>query len=228
MPGGRCRACRIDLEALQRLGSRRWILSGHRISTRVLGRPRVFHDGRPGGEIDSRLERAGFDKEERAFRAHLTLARAKDNRLESALVKAAAQFAETEFGTFIADRCLSLPKHAEAGRPRLHEAEGIPAVTPLAIIGAGGWGTALAVTQARAQRPVRLWVYEPDLAEAMVRTRENASTSRVFRFRRRCRSAIRCEEVAQGCGVVIVAVPSHFYRSVAKQLLPLLQRKRFS
>ena len=173
------------------------------------------------GEIDSRLERAGFDKEERAFRAHLTLARAKDNRLESALVKAAAQFAETEFGTFIADRVLSLPKHVEAGRRRLHEAEGVPAVTPLAIIGAGGWGTALAVTQARAQRPVRLWVYETDLAaDDGAYAGEQQFTSRVFRFRRRCRSAIRCEEAAQGCGVVIVAVPSHFYRSVAKQLLP--------
>ena len=43
----------------------------------------------------------------------------------------------------------------------------------LAIIGAGGWGTALAITQARAKRPVRLWVYESDLADGMARSREN-------------------------------------------------------
>jgi RNA 2',3'-cyclic 3'-phosphodiesterase len=56
-------------------------------------------------EIDSRLERAGFDHEKRAFRAHLTLARSRGTRLDGALVTAAAELAETEFGTFVADRC---------------------------------------------------------------------------------------------------------------------------
>jgi 2'-5' RNA ligase len=56
-------------------------------------------------EIDARLERAGFDKEKRAFRPHITLARAKTSRLESSLVKAAEKFAETDFGSFVVDRC---------------------------------------------------------------------------------------------------------------------------
>jgi 2'-5' RNA ligase len=55
-------------------------------------------------EINSRLERAGFDGENRAFRAHVTLARSKDTRLEGALVTAAAEFSDTEFGSFVADR----------------------------------------------------------------------------------------------------------------------------
>jgi len=93
-------------------------------------------------------------------------------------------------------------------------------VTPLAIIGAGGWGTALAITQARAQRPVRLWVYENDLAETMVRTRENSIYLPGVPIPETVRIGNSMEEAAQGCGVVIVAVPSHFYRSVAKQLLP--------
>jgi len=93
-------------------------------------------------------------------------------------------------------------------------------VTPLAIIGAGGWGTALAITQARAHRPVRLWVYENDLAETMVRTRENSIYLPGVPIPETVRIGNSMEEAAQGCGVVIVAVPSHFYRSVAKQLLP--------
>ena len=93
-------------------------------------------------------------------------------------------------------------------------------MTPLAIIGAGGWGTALAITQARAQRPVRLWVYENDLAETMVRTRENSIYLPGVPIPETVRIGNSMEEAAQGCGVVIVAVPSHFYRSVAKQLLP--------
>ena len=55
-------------------------------------------------EVDSRLVRAGFDSENRAFRAHLTLARTKELRLENALVKAAEPFVDTEFGMFQADR----------------------------------------------------------------------------------------------------------------------------
>ena len=44
----------------------------------------------------------------------------------------------------------------------------------IAIVGAGGWGTALAITMARAERRVRLWVHEPDLAVSMTETRDNA------------------------------------------------------
>jgi 2'-5' RNA ligase len=54
-------------------------------------------------EIDSRLEQEGFEREERDFRAHLTLARTKGNRLERSLVKAAERFQQMEFGTFIAN-----------------------------------------------------------------------------------------------------------------------------
>ena len=55
-------------------------------------------------EVDARLVRAGFDSENRAFRAHLTLARTKESRLETTLVKTAEPFEQTEFGTFQADR----------------------------------------------------------------------------------------------------------------------------
>lgn len=74
--------------------------------------PRVFWAGLHAStmegltqEIDARLERAGFDREKRAFRPHITLARSKTGRLESTLVSAAEKFAETDFGLFTADRC---------------------------------------------------------------------------------------------------------------------------
>ena len=46
-------------------------------------------------------------------------------------------------------------------------------MNPIAIIGGGGWGTALAITLARIERDVRLWVYEPYLVETMIATHEN-------------------------------------------------------
>ena len=42
-----------------------------------------------------------------------------------------------------------------------------------AVIGAGAWGTVLADLLARNGHEVRLWAYEPDVVEAINRTREN-------------------------------------------------------
>jgi 2'-5' RNA ligase len=55
-------------------------------------------------EIDARMERLGFDRERRAFRPHLTLARARDTRFGSELTRAAERFKDQEFGSFLADR----------------------------------------------------------------------------------------------------------------------------
>ena len=66
-------------------------------------------------EIDTRLERAGFDRERRAFRAHVTLARAKNRPLERALVTASTPFTNADFGTFTADRCYLYESVLKAG-----------------------------------------------------------------------------------------------------------------
>jgi 2'-5' RNA ligase len=66
-------------------------------------------------EIDSRLEHAGFDRERRAFRPHLTLARAKGSRLDKALVTAATPFTETEFGTFTVNQIYLFESTLKAG-----------------------------------------------------------------------------------------------------------------
>jgi RNA 2',3'-cyclic 3'-phosphodiesterase len=55
-------------------------------------------------ELDSRLERLGFEKEKRAFRPHITLARARDSRIDSSLVTAASKYLEHDFGSFTVDR----------------------------------------------------------------------------------------------------------------------------
>jgi glycerol-3-phosphate dehydrogenase (NAD(P)+) len=47
-------------------------------------------------------------------------------------------------------------------------------VTGVAVIGAGAFGTALAVVQAAAGRPVRLWGRDPRATAAMASARENA------------------------------------------------------
>src|SRR5260370_38258164 len=47
----------------------------------------------------------------------------------------------------------------------------------IAILGAGGWGTALAIVLTRSRQPhdISLWVHDPELAEFLCRERENPS-----------------------------------------------------
>jgi 2'-5' RNA ligase len=56
-------------------------------------------------KIDSRTEQFGFEREKRVFRPHITLARARNTRLDTALVRAATKFENHAFGSFSVDRC---------------------------------------------------------------------------------------------------------------------------
>ena len=93
---------------------------------------------------------------------------------------------------------------------------------PIAIIGAGGWGTALAITMARAEREVRLWVYEPYLVETIIATRENPIYLPSARVPESVRVSNSMRDVLSGAPIVIIAVPSHVYRSVLSEMRPLL------
>ena len=95
----------------------------------------------------------------------------------------------------------------------------------LAVIGAGGWGTALGVTQARAQRKARLWVYEADLAKTIREKRENPIYLPGVPIPETVQISPALCEVVEGCDVVLIAVPSQFYRSVARELLPLVSKE---
>jgi glycerol-3-phosphate dehydrogenase (NAD(P)+) len=95
--------------------------------------------------------------------------------------------------------------------------------SPLAIVGAGGWGTALAITMARAGRHVRLWVYEPELAVAMIDTLENAIYLPGISIPESVRVSNSLRDVVQGCPVVVIAVPSQFFRAVTEQLVKVTE-----
>jgi glycerol-3-phosphate dehydrogenase (NAD(P)+) len=97
----------------------------------------------------------------------------------------------------------------------------------IAIIGAGGWGTALAITMARKERDVRLWAYEPYLVETMIATRENPIYLPSARVPESVRISNSLQDVLADARVVIIAVPSHVYRQVFSQMLPMLNAEMF-
>ena len=91
---------------------------------------------------------------------------------------------------------------------------------PVSIIGAGGWGTALAITMARVHEHVRLWVFEPELAETIRSERKNPIYLPGPSIPDSVVPSDSLEEVLDGAELVISAVPSHFCRSVYERLLP--------
>jgi len=94
---------------------------------------------------------------------------------------------------------------------------------PVAIIGAGGWGTALAATLARTDRRVSLWVYEADLAEGISESRENPVYLPSIRIPQSVLVSNSMSSVLADSRIVIMAVPSHVFRTVLQQMAPLVQ-----
>jgi len=92
----------------------------------------------------------------------------------------------------------------------------------LAIIGGGGWGTALAIILAPRFPRVRLWVYEADLAARMSETRENDVYLPGCLLPRRVEIVTQLPAALDGAEIVLSAIPSHLVRGLYQQMLPFL------
>jgi glycerol-3-phosphate dehydrogenase (NAD(P)+) len=95
-------------------------------------------------------------------------------------------------------------------------------VKDLAIIGAGSWGTALALILAPRFERIRLWVYEADLAERMRRTRENDVYLPGFQLPTNIEIHNSVSRAIRGTSILVNAIPSHFVRGIYREMLPLL------
>jgi glycerol-3-phosphate dehydrogenase (NAD(P)+) len=95
-------------------------------------------------------------------------------------------------------------------------------VKRLAIIGAGSWGTALAIVLAPKFPDIRLWVYEADLAARMASSRINDVFLPGFRLPGHVRISSDLATVLEGADIVLSVMPSHHVRSLYKQMLPFL------
>jgi glycerol-3-phosphate dehydrogenase (NAD(P)+) len=89
----------------------------------------------------------------------------------------------------------------------------------LSVIGAGSWGTALAIVLAPRFEEVRLWVYESDLAERMSRSRQNDIflPSAVLPANVAVRTQL--PEALENAGIVLGVMPSHHARRVYSAML---------
>ena len=83
----------------------------------------------------------------------------------------------------------------------------------IGVIGAGSFGTALAVTAARAGREVTLWARSPDLCEAMTTTRQNPDYLPDVELPANVKISARHEHLA-GCDGLLIVTPAQAMRTV--------------
>jgi glycerol-3-phosphate dehydrogenase (NAD(P)+) len=88
----------------------------------------------------------------------------------------------------------------------------------LGVLGAGSWGTALAVHFAGAGHRVTLWSRRPDLAETIARDGENREYLPGVPIPGRLTCTSRLQDLAS-CDPVLVVIPSHGFRSVVADFL---------
>jgi glycerol-3-phosphate dehydrogenase (NAD(P)+) len=93
----------------------------------------------------------------------------------------------------------------------------------IAVVGAGSWGTALAIQFARSGRRTLLWGREEDDPAQMQEARENARYLPGAKFPDSLRAEPDLARVLAEAPIVVVAVPSHAFRAVLTQMKPLMR-----
>jgi glycerol-3-phosphate dehydrogenase (NAD(P)+) len=94
--------------------------------------------------------------------------------------------------------------------------------TPVAVLGAGSWGTALAVLLARRGIATTLWGRTPQIVVDMATARCNARYLPALPFPDALALSGVLEPVVRDAGLVLVAVPSHAFAALLADIAPWL------
>ncbi|HVS78236.1 MAG TPA: 2-dehydropantoate 2-reductase N-terminal domain-containing protein, partial [Steroidobacteraceae bacterium] len=94
--------------------------------------------------------------------------------------------------------------------------------SPVAVLGAGSWGTALAIQFARSGRPTRLWGRDRARLAVMARDRRNARYLAAGAFPPSLAVVPELTEALRGARDVLIALPSHAFRPMLDAIAPLI------
>ena len=88
----------------------------------------------------------------------------------------------------------------------------------IGIIGAGAWGTALAMVARRAGLDVVIQAHEPEVADAINGAHENPTYLPGVKLDKKIRATAEVAVAAAGAEALLLVTPSQFLRGVAKSL----------
>jgi glycerol-3-phosphate dehydrogenase (NAD(P)+) len=92
----------------------------------------------------------------------------------------------------------------------------------IGVIGAGAWGTTLAIKLAAAERPVTIWAHTPERNEELARERENRRYLPGLPFPPNVRVATDAAFLAEPHRAYLLAVPSAHLRATLRRVGPSL------
>ena len=93
----------------------------------------------------------------------------------------------------------------------------------VAVIGAGSWGTALAILAARNHHQVTLWAREPEIAREINRARHNPFYLSDFELPEGIHATASVKDAIEDASFGLLVVPSHAMREMIERLRPHLK-----
>lgn len=92
----------------------------------------------------------------------------------------------------------------------------------LAILGAGSWGTALALQAARGDRPAMLWDFRAHTAQQLHAARENSAYLPGVPLPHNLHITSDLQQCVRRCDTLLIAVPSHAFPDMLRRLKPMI------
>jgi len=92
----------------------------------------------------------------------------------------------------------------------------------VAVLGAGSWGTALAIQLARNDLQVRLWGHKPEHIERLRELRENTDYLPGFGLADNIEPLAALESAVADAGFLLIAIPSKGFRGLLEELKALI------
>lgn len=94
----------------------------------------------------------------------------------------------------------------------------------VAMIGAGGWGTAMMISLAARHDDLFMYCRNPETAQEMQKSRENKNYLPGCRIPLHVKITSSLETAVKGAGCVILCTPSHAVEAMTESLVPWLER----